>query len=114
MNKDWKGIAVGVSEWSSSFQHVLQCGLWRVVPVRHLAGSFIRHHTNKGAARRSAREHIRVRDWPALVQRTIAAGNVSSSVRALYEERVLRQYNLHLLARSKLVGQIKFVLPPFP
>ena len=109
MNKDWKGIAVGVSEWSSSFQHVLQCGLRRVVPIGFLRDSFIRHHTNKGARRRSARDHIRVDDWPALLQQKITAGEVSSSVHGLYDEQVSRQYNVHLLARDRLRGRIKFM-----
>ena len=28
-------MSVGVSEWSSSFQQVLQCGLRRLVPAEH-------------------------------------------------------------------------------
>ena len=44
LNADWKYLAVGISEWSSSFQHILQCGMRRIVPTFPSVQTFFIHH----------------------------------------------------------------------
>ncbi|RYY71608.1 hypothetical protein EON63_21565 [archaeon] len=39
-------------EWSSSFQHILQCGVYRIIPLQHYEQFFILHGTQKGHKRR--------------------------------------------------------------
>jgi len=63
MDSDWKYLSVGVSEWSSSFQQILQCGMRRIVPLEHLQTYMIQHTTNKAQKRRLRRELLNITDW---------------------------------------------------
>eukprot|EP01040_Poterioochromonas_malhamensis_P015063 gene15063-16788_t len=75
MNRNWKGIAVGVSEWSSSFQHVLQCGMIRVIPIKFFHHLLIHHHTNKGSKRGVGRSKITtLREWDEILHNVSSMG----------------------------------------
>ena len=98
MDEQWNYISVGVSEWSSSFQQTLQCGLRRITPIGGLEEEpregesggcgtatatsaspqidpntwqdFMVHHSvNKAQTRRLRKELLNQRDWAELVRR---------------------------------------------
>jgi len=100
MDSDWKYLAVGVSEWSSSFQQVLQCGMRRIVPVDHFQTFMIQHSTNKAQKRRLRRELLNARDWMKLVEEK---SKVPITLDAAYKI-IFEQYNLHLIKPENFKG----------
>ena len=120
MDAQWNYISVGVSEWSSSFQQTLQCGLRRITPLggqnkdesgdgeNSRSGSatlsstrvhrdpnnwqdFMVHHSvNKAQTRRLRKELLNQRDWATLIHKKSA--EPISIERA--SELVWQQYNL--------------------
>jgi hypothetical protein len=71
MNRKWNGVAVGVSEWSSSYQHILQCGMRRIIPANNTEGFLIYHSTNKGQSRRTKDEFLTPSDWERVAREKI-------------------------------------------
>ena len=67
LNRQWKYLAVGVSEWSSSFQQVLQCGLRRVIPVQNFLVFMVHHSVNKAQKRRLRKDLLTMQNWSDLV-----------------------------------------------
>ena len=98
LNANWKYLNVGVSEWSSSFQHILQCGVRRLVPFRPSVQTFMLHHSaNKAQKRRLRRELLSMQDWIDMVKRK-AASPVSLHTAA---QIVFDQYNLGLIPKGQ-------------
>jgi len=105
MNKQWKYLSVGVSEWSSSFQQVLQCGLRRIIPADRFQLFMIHHSTDKAQKRRLRKELLNVHNWTQLIaERSLHP----LSVEDFYRSTVRLQYNLHLMNTTRLQGKIKW------
>lgn len=105
MNKDWKYLSAGVSEWSSSYQQVLQCGVRRVVPAEHLQSYMIHHAENKAQKRRLRTELLNARDWDRIVAQKAAS---PITIERAYDEIVYQQYNLHLINKQAFEGKSKW------
>lgn len=104
MDAKWNYISVGVSEWSSSFQQVLQCGLRRLTPVGETEGggstllrnnnrwsNFMIHHSvNKAQTRRLRKELLSQSAWDQVIQEKSAS---PITLEKAYE-LVWEQYNL--------------------
>ena len=103
LNSDWKRLPVGVSEWSSSFQHVLQCGVRRVIPTRNFQSFLIFHSTNKARGRVDRRSHVSVSDWVDLIKERMQASIIS--IEDAYNKIIFEQYNLHLLDKESLANK---------
>lgn len=110
MDQDWKYMAVGVSEWSSSFQLVLQCGLRRIIPSRNLQAFMMQHSTNKGQKRRLRKDLLNARDWLQLVGDKIAKAQNEpfKQLEEVYNTIIFQQYNLHLMRPEKYKGKSKW------
>eukprot|EP01031_Cornospumella_fuschlensis_P026416 gene26416-31919_t len=108
LNKDWKFMSVGISEWSSSFQHVLQCGVYRVIPLRHYEQFFILHGTQKGHKRRKRATWLNSTAW-ARVLSDLQRAPINRTVEEVYRDEIYnKQYNLHLMQLAVLEGKIKY------
>ena len=103
MNKEWKYMAAGVSEWSSSFQQILQCGMRRVVPAGRIQDWMIHHTVDKAQKRRLRKELMNARDWKALVQSKFQQGAIS--IEEAYNNHVYNQYNLGLIEQDRFKGK---------
>ena len=104
MDKEWKYLSAGVSEWSSSFQQILQCGMRRIVPVEHLQTFMIQHTTNKAQKRRLRRELLNMTDWRRIVDEKVEHPiTLGEAYNIIYE-----QYNLHLIDPSEFKGKSKW------
>lgn len=103
LNSDWKRLPVGVSEWSSSFQHVLQCGVRRVIPTHNFQSFLIFHSTNKARGRVDRRSHISVSEWMDLIKERMQASIMS--IEEAYNKIIFEQYNLHLLDKESLANK---------
>lgn len=101
MDKDWKYLSAGVSEWSSSYQQILQCGLRRLVPAEHIQSYMIHHAENKAQKRRLRSELLTARDWLKIVAEKAKA---PITVEEAYNEIIYHQYNLHLIEPQKFAG----------
>jgi len=104
LDQNWRFLAVGVSEWSSSFQHVLQCGLRRVIPVDHFQSHMILHSSNKAQNRRPRSELLNMRDWMLLIRNK---SKTPLTVEEAYEV-IHEQYNMHLMRPEKYIGKSLF------
>lgn len=102
MDKDWKYISAGVSEWSSSFQHVLQCGVRRLIPVDHFEQSMIHHATDKAQHRRPRNELLNAVQLQAVVEEKMRA---PITIDEAYNTLIFQQYNLHLMDKAKFDGK---------
>ena len=71
MDQQWKYLSVGASEWSSSFQQILQCGMRRIIPLEHIQTYMIQHTTNKAQKRRLRRELLNMTDWFRVIIETL-------------------------------------------
>lgn len=107
MDMHWNYISVGVSEWSSSFQHVLQCGMRRIVPVDHFQSFMIYHSSNKGYLRRKRKELLTITDWNSVIKLKTPV-----SLKEAYDV-IHQQYNLHLLRPHVFQGKSKFTFNDF-
>jgi ribosomal protein S17 len=105
LNQDWKYLAVGVSEWSSSYQHVLQCGVRRIIPLDHLQTFMIHHTVDKAQKRRPRKELLTMSDWMGLVDSM--KKNRTISLEEAYH-MVHEQYNMHLIRPEKYNKKSKF------
>lgn len=105
LNQDWKYLAVGVSEWSSSYQHVLQCGVRRIVPLDHIQTYMIHHSADKAQKRRPRSELLTMSDWLQIVESM--KQNQSISLDEAYEY-VFEQYNMHLMRPEMFNTKSKF------
>lgn len=103
LNSDWKRLPVGVSEWSSSFQHVLQCGVRRVIPTQNFQSFLIFHSTNKARGRVDRRSHVSVSEWMELIKDRMQARIIS--IEEAYNKIIFEQYNLHLLDKESLTNK---------
>lgn len=101
MDKDWKYMSVGVSEWSSSFQHVLQCGVRRVIPVEHFELFMIHHSTNKAQKRRLRKELLTALDWKKIIN----TKRKSPITMTEYDQIIMNQYNLNLIEFQPFAGK---------
>ena len=112
MDLKWNHISVGVSEWSSSFQQILQCGLRRLTPVGESEGgdgaslknnnkwsNFMIHHSvNKAQTRRLRKELLSQSAWEGIIQEKCEQ---PVTLERAYD-RVWQQYNLGGIDASKL------------
>ena len=102
MDRQWKFLAVGVSEWASSFQHVLQCGVRRIVPIDHLQTYMIHHSVNKAQRRRPRHELLNMSSWLDVI------ANLSEhpvSMEEAYQE-IFEQFNMHLMRKEQYEGRV--------
>ena len=91
----WKYLAVGVSEWSSSFQQILQCGMRRVVPITPSIQPYMVHHSvNKAQKRRLRKELLSRQDWLDLVKNKTAS---PITLKTAYEDIIFKQFNLDII-----------------
>jgi len=102
MDADWKYISAGVSEWSSSYQQILQCGMRRVIPVEHYEQYMIHHATDKAQHRRPRKELLNARQLHDVI--TEKATNPITMEEA-YNTHIFNQYNLNLVDPAKFQGQ---------
>jgi hypothetical protein len=103
MNIDWKYLAVGVSEWSSSFQQVLQCGMRRIIPLDQMHLFFIHNSSNIAHHRRVRKDQMTIGEWEALI--AVKASNEyhgNPSIDEFYDVIIPNQYNLHLVNTDDL------------
>lgn len=107
MDMHWNYLSVGVSEWSSSFQHVLQCGMRRIVPADHFQSFMIYHSSNKGHLRRKRGELLKISDWNSII-----SSKTPVSLKEAYDV-VHNQYNLHLLREHLFKDKSKFTFNDF-
>lgn len=107
MDMHWNYISVGVSEWSSSFQHILQCGMRRIVPADHFQSFMIYHSSNKGYLRRKRKDLLTMSDWNSIIQ-----SKQQISLKEAYDI-IHKQYNLHLLREHVFKGKSKFTFNNF-
>jgi ribosomal protein S17 len=98
-------LKVGVSEWSSSYQHVLQCGVRRIIPLDHLQTFMIHHTVDKAQKRRPRKELLTMSDWMGLVDSM--KKNRTISLEEAYH-MVHEQYNMHLIRPEKYNKKSKF------
>jgi hypothetical protein len=105
MDKEWKYLSAGVSEWSSSYQQVLQCGVRRVIPAEHLQNFMIHHAENKAQKRRLRTELLSARDWMRLA---IEKSQSPISIEEAYDDIIFHQYNLHLVNPDAFAGKSKW------
>lgn len=112
MDLKWNHISVGVSEWSSSFQQILQCGLRRLTPVGESEGgdgaslknnnkwsNFMIHHSvNKAQTRRLRKELLSQSAWEGIIQEKCEQ---PVTLERAYD-LVWQQYNLGGIDASKL------------
>jgi hypothetical protein len=106
LNKHWKYMSVGVSEYSSSFQQILQCGMRRIIPADRFQQFMIHHSVNKAQRRRVRREELTPNDWLALIAQRTSAEQIKT-LDEMYNSTngiVFEQYNLHMIDRAKLEG----------
>jgi hypothetical protein len=125
MDRDWKYMAAGVSEWSSSFQQVLQCGMRRIIPLQHYEQFMIHHAVNKAQNRRPRKELLNARQLHDVIQNKLNSGSGSSfsssaesdkdkdedrkgknklmTVEEAYNTHIFKQYNLDLIDKSKFI-----------
>ncbi|KAJ1411979.1 hypothetical protein B484DRAFT_422963 [Ochromonadaceae sp. CCMP2298] len=106
-NKDWRYMSVGVSEWSSSFQQVLQCGLRRIIPAEHFQLYMIHHSTDKAQKRRLRKELLTVHNWTQLVANKSLPAHCISIEQAQYGV-LPQQYSLELMDLDSLRGKAKW------
>jgi len=104
MDRDWKYMAAGVSEWSSSFQQILQCGMRRVIPAAHYETFMIHHAVDKAQGRRPRSELLNARQLHSVIREKIE-GNKVVSIEEAYNTHVYNQYNLGLMDTSKFEGK---------
>ena len=102
MDKDWKYLAVGVSEWSSSFQQILQCGMRRVIPVQQYEQFMIHHAVNKAQHRRPRKELLNARELHTVVLDKLKH---PITMKEAFDTKVYNQYNLGLIDTSKFEGR---------
>lgn len=105
MDKEWKYLSAGVSEWSSSYQQVLQCGVRRVIPAEHLQNFMIHHAENKAQKRRLRTELLSAREWMRIA---IKKSQSPISIDEAYDDIIFHQYNLHLVDRDAFAGKSKW------
>ena len=105
MDKDWKYLSAGVSEWSSSYQQVLQCGVRRLVPAEHIQSFMIHHAENKAQTRRLRSELLNARDWLRIVAEKAKR---PITLQEAYDGIVFHQYNLHLIDTNKFAGKSRW------
>ena len=105
MDKDWKYLSAGVSEWSSSYQQILQCGLRRLVPADHIQSYMIHHAENKAQKRRLRSELLNARDWLRIVAQKAKA---PITIQQAYNDIIFHQYNLHLIEPQRFAGSSKW------
>ena len=105
MDKDWKYISAGVSEWSSSFQQILQCGMRRVIPLDNYESFMIHHAVNKAQTRRLRKELLNARDLYAVLQEK---KKKPIGIDEAYNTHVYEQYNLGLIDSSKFASSSKW------
>jgi len=105
----WNYISAGVSEWSSSFQHVLQCGMRRIIPADHFQSFMIYHSSQKGYLRRKRDELLGTADWQAIIK---SKSRKPISLRQAYDI-ISQQYNLHLLRSHVYQGKSLFAFNDF-
>mmetsp|Transcript_14484 Transcript_14484/g.24081 ORF Transcript_14484/g.24081 Transcript_14484/m.24081 type:complete len:124 (+) Transcript_14484:415-786(+) len=109
-------MSVGVSEWSSSFQQILQCGLRRIIPLEHFQLFMIHHGTDKAQKRRLRRELLTMNNWTEIVRQKLyeaesqimTAGADHSAILSVEEAQgriMFQQYNLHLMDTELLRAQ---------
>ena len=104
MDQQWKYLSVGVSEWSSSFQQILQCGMRRIIPLEHIQTYMIQHTTNKAQKRRLRRELLNMTDWFRVIkEKSKHPITLDAAYKIVYE-----QYNLHLIKKSSFEGYSKW------
>lgn len=108
MDKDWKYLSAGVSEWSSSYQQVLQCGVRRLVPAEHIQSFMIHHAEDKAQTRRLRSELLNARDWLRIV---VEKAKRPITLQEAYDDIVFHQYNLHLIDPSKFAGKSRWSWP---
>ena len=135
MDAKWNYISVGVSEWSSSFQQILQCGLRRITPIgspvaaiggregegkqllpenNNKWSNFVIHHSvNKAQTRRLRKELLNQRDWARVVQQKSTTPISIEEAASL----VWDQYNLGGIDKTKFdtgdrVSRWDWELPP--
>jgi len=102
MDADWKYISAGVSEWSSSFQQILQCGMRRVIPVEHYQQFMIHHATDKAQHRRPRSELLNARQLHEVVTEKAQS---PITIEEAYNTHIFNQYNLHLVNPAKFEGK---------
>jgi len=102
MDADWKYISAGVSEWSSSYQQVLQCGLRRVIPVDHYEQFMIHHATDKAQHRRPRSELLNARQLRNVITEKMQN---PITIEEAYETHIFHQYNLNLIDPAKFHGK---------
>jgi len=104
MDRDWKYMAAGVSEWSSSFQQVLQCGMRRIIPAAHYETFMIHHAVDKAQSRRPRGELLNAREFHEIIRDKIDNNKVVS-IEDAYNTHVYNQYNLGLMDTTKFAGK---------
>lgn len=102
MDRDWKYLAAGVSEWSSSFQQVLQCGMRRVTPLEGYESFMIHHAVDKAQTRRPRKELLNARDLHKVVEEK---AKHPITIEEAYDTHIYNQYNLGLMDISKFSGK---------
>lgn len=112
LNSEWKHLSVGVSEWTSSFQHILQCGIRRIIPVSRFQQHMIHHATNKGHGRKNIDTLLSIDDWYRLIDSkkkaandAVSSRNRSNSIDDVYTTTIYKQFNLDLIVRDSLVDK---------
>jgi len=104
-NQDWKFMSVGVSEWSSSFQQVLQCGMRRIIPVEHFPLFMIHHSSNIAQKRRRRKEHLTMSNWSSIIAiKSLAPITIDEA----YNTIIYQQYNLHLIEPKRFESTAKW------
>jgi hypothetical protein len=98
MDRDWKYLAAGVSEWSSSFQQVLQCGMRRIIPVSHYEAFMIHHAVDKAQTRRPRKELLNAREFHSVIKDKMEN---AITIDEAYNTHIYNQYNLGLMDESK-------------
>lgn len=98
LNTEWKYMAVGVSEWASSFQQILQCGLKRVIPIDTFFNHMVHHSSNKAQVRRPNKELLNMRDWDTLLEDKLKAPAIT--LRQM-DSITFDQFNLYLVDPSR-------------
>eukprot|EP01038_Epipyxis_sp_PR26KG_P005830 gene5830-8042_t len=103
MNLDWKYMSVGVSEWSSSFQQILQCGMRRIIPLDHFYLHFMSHGSNIAQKRRLKKDHMSYKNWTDVLSVKLieTKNNKLRTIKQIYDDIIYKQYNLHLIDKNR-------------
>ncbi len=95
-------MSVGVSEWSSSFQWILQCGIRRVIPMDKVQLFMIHHSTNIAQVRRPKNELLTMTMWVNLIEELDRrpSPNNTLALEDFYHRNIFEQFNMHLIDKN--------------